>query len=317
MKKFLVKFFVFCFILCAVFVIINAIYIRQIELEHNNISNTSYEKFENVPYNIELCNFGSSHGANNYYYDNVQNKYTCFNFALPSQTLDYDYRIFEYYKDHISEGAVIFITVSYMSLYGIDEILFDDFLSKNKRYYHFLPKEYIKEYDFKTDVFESYLPVLVQYDQLIPSLIGGNDSDRDWERTADEIDMDNYVVEAYKRHLITNRIDDQGKRIINRENVESLYDMIDLCREIKAKPVLITTPYLHEYTNIIIEKAPAFFEEFYRLVNKIAEEKDVPYYDYAFDSRFAEDYSLFINADHLNKKGALKFVEILMQDIDL
>ncbi len=315
MKKFLTKFLIFCLILCVAVVTVNTIYLKKTKTKHDMISNASYEKFENVPYNIELCNFGSSHGANNYYYDNIQDKYTCFNFALPSQTLEYDYRILEYYKDHIREGAIIFITVSYMSLYGIDEALYDDFQSKNKRYYHFLPKEYIKEYDYKTDFFESYFPVLVQYDQLVPSLIEGDTSIEDWESTADEIELDRYVAEAYKRHLITNKIDDQGKRIVNEESVESLYDMIDLCRELHARPILITTPYLREYTDIIRENAPDFLEEFNRLVNKIAKKKNVPYYDYAFDNRFDDKYSLFMNADHLNKEGALKFVEILLQEI--
>lgn len=316
MKKFLAKFSVFCLILCVVVLVINIIYIKKTEINYNKISNASYEKFETIPYNIEICNFGSSHGANDFYYDNIQNEYTCFNFALPSQTLSYDYRILECYKDHISKDALIFITVSYMSLYGIDETLYDDFYSKNKRYYHFLPKEYIKEYDFKTNVFEIYLPVLVQYDKLVPSLMGDDDTLNDLERTANEIDMDRYVTEAYKRHLITNKIDNQGKRIVNGEFVESLCEMIDLCREIDAKPVLITTPYLREYTDIIEETSPTFFEEFYGLVNDIVKEKNVPYYDYAFDSRFMDDYSLFKDADHLNKEGALKFVDILMQEID-
>ena len=63
------------------------------------------------------------------------------------------------------------------------------------------------------------------------------------------------------------------------------------------------------------ENAPDFLEEFNRLVNKIAKKKNVPYYDYAFDNRFDDKYSLFMNADHLNKEGALKFVEILLQEI--
>ena len=235
---------------------INMWYMNTISYRQEVITNSNYRKFENVPYDIEICNFGSSHGSNDYFYDKFQTKYTCFNFALPSQSLDYDYRIFEHYKEHISENAIIFITISYMSLYGIDESLYDDFRSKNKRYYHFLPKELIKEYELKTDVFETCLPALVQYDKLLPVLVGKqDDSTEDWTRTADQIDMNEYVSEAYKRHLVRNKMDEYGNRIINKEYVNSLIDMIDMCREINARPILVTTPYLSEYTNFITGSA--------------------------------------------------------------
>ena len=42
----------------------------------------------------------------------------------------------------------------------------------------------------------------------------------------------------------------------------------------------------------------------------------MPYYNYAFDDRFYKDYSLFVDADHLNKNGALKFVDILIQQVN-
>ena len=317
MKKFLVKDFLFILIICSITMAINMWYMNTISYRQEVITNSNYRKFENVPYDIEICNFGSSHGSNDYFYDKFQTKYTCFNFALPSQSLDYDYRIFEHYKEHISENAIIFITISYMSLYGIDESLYDDFGSKNKRYYHFLPKELIKEYELKTDVFETCLPALVQYDKLLPVLVGKqDDSTEDWTRTADQIDMNEYVSEAYKRHLVRNKMDEYGNRIINKEYVNSLIDMIDMCREINARPILVTTPYLSEYTNFITENSPDFLESFYDLVGKIADQKGVPYYNYAFDDRFYKDYSLFVDADHLNKNGALKFVDILIQQVN-
>ena len=98
------------------------------------------------------------------------------------------------------------------------------------------------------------------------------------------------------------------------EEVQSLYAIIELCKEIGAIPVLVTTPYLAEYTDLVVENQPEFLPYFYSLVKKVSEDTETPYYDYAFDQRFQHDYSLFKDSDHLNQYGALVFTEILLQE---
>lgn len=174
MEKFFIKLSLFFAILSVIIYVINERYIIV-----RNTSST--DKFKNVPEKIQICNFGSSHGANGYHYDDLANDYTCFNFAMASQSLDYDWRIMQCYQDKIDDNAVVFITISYFSFYGIDETKTNNFLSKNKRYYRFLPKEFIKEYDLKTDIFENKLPALTAYENLLIDLLRGPKMKISWK----------------------------------------------------------------------------------------------------------------------------------------
>lgn len=307
MGKFFIKLSLFFAILLVIVCVINERYICV-------KSTTSTDKFKNVPEKIQICNFGSSHGANGYHYDNLANDYTCFNFAMASQSLDYDWRIMQAYQDKISDNAVVFITVSYFSFYGIDETKTSKFLSKNKRYYRFLPKEYIKEYDLKTDIFENRLPALTAYENLFIDLIKGFE-DGDIMEETDNVDMKIYVETAYKRHFVNEKLDDNGKRIRNQEHIDSLYNMIELCKKKGALVILVTTPYLKEYIDIVVENDPDFFDDFYGIINQIVLDTGVRYYDFSRDNRFQTDYESFVNADHLNHAGAIKFVDVLMEEI--
>ncbi len=132
MKKFLAKVAIFFAIVISIVLVINQIYIS---LDKNDSDGT--KKFNNVSNNIQICNFGSSHGVYSFDYEDVDDEYVCFNFALSSQRLSYDYRIFDNYKDNIAEGAVVIIPVSYFALFGEPEEEEENFESRNVRYYSF------------------------------------------------------------------------------------------------------------------------------------------------------------------------------------
>lgn len=307
MEKFFIKLSLFFAILSVIIYVINERYIIV-----RNTSST--DKFKNVPEKIQICNFGSSHGANGYHYDDLANDYTCFNFAMASQSLDYDWRIMQCYQDKIDDNAVVFITISYFSFYGIDETKTNNFLSKNKRYYRFLPKEFIKEYDLKTDIFENKLPALTTYENLLIDLLRGT-KDEDIMEDEESINMEIYTKAAYKRHFVNEKLDKNGERIQNQEHVDSLYNMIELCKKKGVSVILVTTPYLKEYTDIVIENDPEFFDDFYGIIDQVVLDTNVRYYDFSRDDRFQKDYGSFVNADHLNHEGAIKFVNILMEEI--
>jgi hypothetical protein len=48
------------------------------------------------------------------------------------------------------------------------------------------------------------------------------------------------------------------------------------------------------------------------LVSKL----DIPYLNYATDSRFSGDIELFKDSDHLNSKGQLLFSGVFFKDLD-
>lgn len=314
MKAFTKKLLIFVVIIVIATMFANFIYIKMNKKDPYNTN-----KFTSIPDVIQICNFGSSHGLYGYNYEDIENDYDCFNFGLVSQSLSYDYRLFQCYSDHIDDGTVVFITVSYPSLFGQEEVSGEDFVSKNKRYYTILPASLIKEYDFKTDLFVRYMPVLgVSADELIKMLLGKSSDtdlfDKSWQSVATDIDVSKDAEAAFIRHIEKNNYDN-GKRIENREEIDALYALIKGCQKKGAIPVLITTPYLHEYTDEVKENSEDFYDQFYSIIDQVVTDTGVEYYDYAFDGRFVNKYSWFMNSDHLNKEGARNFVDILMQEI--
>lgn len=316
MKRFIAKILIFLLIVGSISACVNFVYMKRDHSDPQGI-----RKFQNMPSSIMVCNFGSSHGLFGFNYEDVDGV-ECFNFALSSQTLSYDKRLFDYYKDNIADGAVVFIPVSYFSLYGNPEITGEGFLNKNKRYYQILPPEMIKEYDIKTGIYTK-LPSLSAGVSLVKTLLVGSENtyhgitwhDITWSRLATDIDVKVDAEQACERHIFKNKLDNEGNRILNQEEIEALEYIINACYEKGCTPILVTTPYLSEYTDEIKKEDPSFLNGFYDQINRIVEKTGVSYYDYGFDDRFIENYVWFMNSDHLNKEGARQFVNILMDEI--
>ena len=313
MRKFLKLLTIYAGIITVLVLIINFWYMA---LDHRDLNNTA--KFDDVPHNIQICNLGSSHGLYGFNYEALSEQYTCFNFALNSQSLSYDARILEYYKDHLQNGSIVFVTISYPSFFGLPETLDEEFTDKNMRYYDFLPPAYIKDYDIKTALLTKF-PSLYAYETLPLALIGhyvdADTSLAGWEAEIDHVGLPDNTSATLKRHLIYNKLDENGNRIRNQEEIDALYKIIEICKEIGATPVLVTHPYSLVYENNISIYFPDFFDDFYTILDEIIYNTGVDYYNYSRDERFFKDFTYFRDADHLNKAGATLFTEILANEV--
>lgn len=290
---------------------LNMVYIH---MDQSTVEET--DKFSRVPEGIKICNLGSSHGLYGFCYDDIDEEYTCFNFALSSQSLVYDEKILGFYQKNIAPNAVVFVPISDFSLFGKPEDQEKNFEARNKRYYNFLPESLITNYDKITGCLQNY-PLLTAYEKTAAVFLGvhfSQESDM-WSATADDIDLKNNVQESYMRHLVTDKLDENQKLIINEDNISALFHIIKRCRDIGARPVLITTPLLKEYTDTVRKNAPEFEKEFTQTLDAILSKTSVEYYNYSHDKRFSENHGLFFDGDHLNKNGAKKFVAILMEEI--
>ena len=311
MKKFVIKLIAAVCIVCALVAALNAVYVHMDISDDNDT-----DKFKNVPDNIVLCNLGSSHGQYGLCYDNYSGL-SAFNFSLMAQSPDYDYRILQNYQDKLSDGAVVLMTVSYFSFYGIPEEQESGFEDKNNRYYSVLRPKYIKDYSLLSHISEGMFPVLSAYENIPKVLLGKsvNTNLARWNRVVESGKLEQDVNDTYYRHIVLYRYDNEGNRILNETNLDAIYSIIELCRQLGATPVLITTPYLKEYTDKIKEDAPDFYGDFYAVMDRLVADTGVEYYDYAFDGRFVYDRSLYMNCDHLNRNGAIKFTDIVMQEV--
>ncbi len=317
MKKFLLTITAYIALLVSIIIVVNTVYIN---LPTAKIYEWGVEKFNTVPQNIQVCNLGSSHGEYGFDYSDLE--YTGFNFGLSSQTLSYDYRVLMHYGKQLEKGCVVFIPVSYFSFYGIPETQMENFESKNMRYYMFLPKELIKEYNTSM-MMKSYLkkwvPSLTAHTGLIKAVIlavssRGVETSPDIQ-VATDIDLEKEVFKTVQRHILENRYNSDGNHIIIQEELKAFYKIVDLCKENGWRPIAITTPFLTEYVNEVERVKPEFLDEFYLLLNDILKDAQVEYYDYSRDERFCSNYDLFFDDDHLNENGAKKFTEILINQI--
>ena len=270
----------------------------------------------NVPEGIEVACFGSSHALLGIDFEDYEQDYVCYNFGQASQFLSYDDRLLQYYLDHFEPGATVLITISHFSLFGKPDTEYDNFAALNKRYYKVLPDNLIKQYDAKTDFYVTKFPSLAAEDvlSLFSMLIGKNHPNAGWENSTNPEQAALNAGNRYKT-FVESKLAANGSRLYNQEEIDALYHIIVMCQENGMRPVLITTPYLSEYMDQIREKDPAFLDDFSRLVNQIAADTGVKYYDYSSDARFSTNYEYFNDVDHLNHSGARLFTNILFEEV--
>lgn len=314
-RKFAKKITIYFLIVGCLTLAINQIYLFQ--QDKKSLGTMRDKKNDNayiydVPYGIQVCDFGNSHGYYGFNYEKYQEEYVCYNFALPSQSMTYNYNILQEYIDHFDEGAYVFICVSYNSFFGIDEVEFDDFSLKNRRYYRFLSNDKIKEYSWKEDLILNYFPMM-EID--LPMWKDVEDKNIDiWHRITSEGEVRKQIDIRYVEHVGQN-YDENGNIIMNEDEIEALVQMIELCKDKNLHPILITTPFLGEYTEAIDENAPDFWEKYYTIVGDIVSQYDVEYFDYAREQAFIKNYDWYMNIDHLNYWGAEHFTDIIFGKI--
>lgn len=306
MKRFFKTLTLYLLILSALTAGINALYCFKLPPRET-------DKYSRIPERLDLCNFGSSHEADAFYYEAAPGQ-SGFNFAMGSQSLEYDSRLLRCYIDRIRPGGRAYLGVSYFSFFGLPETHSKSFASKNKRYYDFLPAAYILEYNPKIAFFEKYAPALTVDEGLFKTILNP-DPVIDYETVS--IDAETAARQApgrYEAHFVEEKFDENGQRIRNEGEYAALLSMIELCRERELEPILVTTPLLAEYCEQIDRSAPEFYGEFYAIMERLCAETGVRYYDYSRDERFAHAYELFCNVDHLNRAGGLRFTEIVLAD---
>lgn len=278
---------------------------------------------------VEIANVGSSHGAYDFIYDELtEDGYSCFNFGSVSQTYQYDLALLEEYGEHLDDGCVVFIPVSYFS-FNNETVNETEAQALSVKYYHCLSPKNIPDYDLYTDIVTTRLPILSAGEDLLkllpefsPSLKvfaaeENPDAFETNETTADDTEtagMDEAAVAEFAQRAAM-RFD---RHFNNKENLflpereEQLLSLIDYCKKHELTPVLITTPFSSYYNNPVSED---FLDRFYGTINRIASDAGVSYYDYSHDARFSENLTYFSDSDHLNADGAAYFMEIIADEV--
>jgi hypothetical protein len=310
MKKDVLRFAAKCICIPAAAVLI----IYLLNIPYQEIDDEKYMDLWNLRMlgnqinDVEIANIGSSHGAYDFVYDELEDEgYSCFNFGNVSQTFNYDYAMLKEYGKYIDDGCLLFIPVSYFSFNN--EVVNDtEAQALSVKYYHCLSPENMPDYDLFTDIVTTKLPILSAGEDILKLLPDFNLSIV--ALAADDgIDAEEFARRAqdrYDRHF------NNKDEYFMPERIEELYTIIDYCREHDITPVLITTPFSKYYRDLVAED---FLREFNETVTKIADDTGVSYYDYSNDSRFRDNLDYFSDSDHLNETGAAYFMEILEDEV--
>ena len=297
---FFAKAIIFTIIGIFLFSVINGIYMKTLGYRELN----GIDKFRNVPENIEIANFGTSHGLRGFEYPN---NLTAFNFALDAQHPKYDYELLRQFEHNFKEGAVIIIPVSYISI-GLD-LEYENLKKATPRYYSIMNKPWRID-GFKIGDWIKYgiFPILSAGDNLEYLFEDKDEPFKDWlESPRNEIpDIDKMCKERALHHQKIISKDSEA------ENIRYIEDMIIYAKEKGFKPVLVTTPYMKKYKE---SYSKDFLKRFYKNIEKIQSDTNIEYIDYSSLKGFEADVRLYRDSDHLNEKGRKEFTKIMLEEL--
>ncbi len=112
---------------------------------------------------------------------------------------------------------------------------------------------------------------------------------------------------------ITSRYPDVGEEVLKtfRESVKFLKKFKNL------RVVYFIPPIYKSYTEIIKRRQGKYIERAVKIMNEIAKEFDVEFYDHSFDQDFVNDPNLFFDENHLNEQGGKLFSEKFKKELGL
>lgn len=311
MKKLILKCALLLFIVGTVLYLGGAAYKRT--NTYRNLERTELtEVFREMPDSIDVAVFGPSHGREDFKYP--PEGAVMFNFALSSQTPQYDAAMLRQYRDRIAPDALIVLTFTYLSPYWTDTE--ENFQSKQPRYYRILSPENIVDADLSRYWLGRLSPLLLLEPGDIasafltpPSLIDTYDERTGHNRLSPE-DVPGERARIEQNHW--DGIIAAAYPEVSPVMWDAYREMLELCRERGWKAVLVTPPYLSDYNACFPD---GFYEDFLARAAELSEAYGVPCLDYSHDPAFAERYDLYRDIDHLNLDGAAVFNERFFSDV--
>lgn len=292
----------------ALFLIPILAFLAAYEVIMRNIENDySYKNkwlTNNCP-NIELLALGSSHcfcGIDPSYFS-----LNAFNASHHSQSIKYNYLIFNKFAQQLSSLDFLIITVSYGDpFYFMEDKSDETTLFKNYTIYYHLPAERIKYY-FECLNGTDYNSVwnYISKNQSLKhcsdlGLCYPTKYDDHWKEKAEK---------RAKQHSFDDYYGLLHQKLVDNYNLNLTYmeQIINMCRDRDAQVILLTTPIHKLYREHINEEQWKLTTGFCH--HLVQEFDNVSYINLFQDSRFKDED--FLDSDHLNATGAKKLTLIL------
>lgn len=304
------------FIKGAIFLILLFIPLCYLNLRYKNtnyyLQLNGLGKFRNVPNEIEVLNLGNSHEQAGIIYDDT--KFKGYNMALASQPFEYDYQVLDFYHEHLANGAIVIIPISYFDwYYNYEEIFMSEISAYNERYYSILDKDHIMNYKIQKDILYNRFPLLTAGKSMTYIF-----DDINWTNEAVNNNIVNNINETaeYKYKSWTEEVmasKTAEKERVKSKNIRYLKKTINYCYKQGYKPVLVTLPMTNQLTKKFSQE---FKNDYYACIEEVlAEYPQLRYFDYSTNQIFSGNLQFFSDSDHLNADGALAFSEMFFEEL--
>lgn len=307
MKKFLCKVAALSIILGTLLALANCAYVNTSYYKNLN----SVGKFAVIPENIDIVNFGNSHGQMAFNWEGYK-EFIGVNMGLASQTIVYDEMLLEQYFERLHEGSTVVLEISFRSLYEEEEHE-APYSAKITRYYRVLEKEHFKLWNFFDALKYKYIPIWGAKETAFRKIV------EEWftEEKEETIFTDKILVDISTSEMIAIG-ESRAKKFMamsgsqeRGEEYEALIRIIEKCKENNIYVILVTAPTLSCFYRGFTEE---FMDKFYADVWEISSKYDVRYIDYTGDPRFPDDGYLFHDPDHLTVYGSKLFTAEFLRD---
>lgn len=246
---------------------------------------------------IELLSLGSSHGLQGI--DPAYFSKKAFNDAHSSQSISYDYQIWNKFKHSLTNLEVLILPISYFSFFSDLSESVESWRIKNYAIYYDLGPQPVKA------MLEVYNQTPYSIALMVFNAVLG--------KTNLSIDTGGFPLKDPKpSDLVTSGIAAAARHTHEdahnlEKNIAYLSSILDDCRAMGVDVVLITTPTTHHYHDLLDEGQLSLM--YASLDALLAADDNLAYYDFLKDDRFVD--ADFHDADHLSRAGAEKLSRIL------
>lgn len=316
--KMIVVIVVILIVICIiVFFLLNSLYKSSVAYRNANIANAKYK--EGISDKLKFVNFGSTYAMYAFNsYDEL--RLNAFNFSLDAQSLEIDERLLRKYASYIaSDATVVFCLAACVTYYRYSMV------TDKSKYYVFMGRKEIPDYSLIKAI-RCYFPLTVdRLKSMIVTFIKGNEirtiysSYKSFPTHEAMINNMRGMADGWIKLFRLNDLKRKDDNPVNEENkrfnTQLLRSMFDFCLSKGWNPVVVIPPF----SDILNQH---FGEEFisnslYEMISQASKGLQVEVLDYRLHQDFQHDYSSYLDGGfRLNKKGSIKFVKKLINDLN-
>jgi hypothetical protein len=276
--------------------------------------NDKGEMFNKKSQTYDIINLGNSHGS---CFDYKTYGIKGFNAYVNGSSPYYYRQLYTYYKEDLRQDAIVVIPLSYF-IFGRDAGANNSIF--NDQFYHFLPPSLIRDYDFKKhlDLINKNITT-----NVLDVLEAENNEGLELDTT---IRFRPYSYAKFSQNISKENKDKsaEGKKIALKQqrifdvksvdaNISYLSELIDDAIKSGLKPVLVTPPYLSDYSKNFSDAW--LNENFYKHVTQLEEAYNIPYLDFSKSEDYRNHEWLFRDTHHVNNYGKVRFTKTFLNEL--